>query len=1231
MTTLFAPVATLSGINRPLALIAFWLLMLSSLVTSAWAEMTPMPLAFPGTLAVKAQTLTNGMLSGATPNGLCIFQLGKTAPSKGTVTITDSGTGAYAYTPDDCVSGTDTFDFTVSDSAGNTSAPATVTVTINGLFPLFPTFPKPRSVQPTLQFGFNATSSPVAYINPGPDTVSTTVGVTNDGGADYSVVIYDVTNSGIDPMTLEPALTYPVGYASFPNTTDSPYSDDHFQFSYLCPSISHFIAVLYDSDNNVLDTSAADAYFVWLHMQYNMLNDDQQHIPGAFIGVGANQYLAGINVHVEPVGFLSAYTVKIEATDSQYVNLANDPTSTTGATLNPLPAPAGVQATDSGPYDWSYWPFGTQASGNERDSGLKLTTDADASFAQKIYFTVVQPHITINNQTEHDAPGLLMGVGAAQQQTVEITLEPSDLQHGGLIVQNATWAADLYDVTGTTQISPNDPWGNYVYDLSQLPNPLPSPAGMVRGMFPSMYEGGMLNLSYCPPDISWNPWNSIGNGYLLNDHAFLTVVGVGSTLEYSIGVGGGYQPVTDPLYVEPGTTVNFQAQMQPPGLTWPTGEPTWSGADGGSGVVGAGDTASVTFDDNGSVTAGGGDGNTTTATVVTVAVAGIDGATSVSVGDTVTYQALADPADGEWPDGDPTWDVDGTGAGSGPTVELSFATTGTSTVTAICGTSSQSITVTAVGIDHVEYSTNAGNSYQNPPTAGSLVVSVGSTVRFKAFADPTGATWPDGKPTWSDAASGSGETTDVTFLIPGTYTVTATCGTSSQTVWVEVIGVQSLQYSLDDGVSYTDVGDTLYVPKGATVTFQAKIDPSDASGWPANEPTWTGATAGLIAGTASETFDTTGGPYAVTVSCGTDSKTINVYVVGVKSLQFSIDGGCYFQDVPAIGDIILPVGANVTLRAITDPTNANWPDEQPVWTMNTSAKDTGPTTLVSGTVSGTYTLTATCGTSSQSIDITYFEIDFPDSIRACAGAVADSAHESNVTINMTANGVGIAGVSIDVSYDLNGIDYIGYTSPALIDQTNTIRSSLTITTDNNGDASFKAISSDIISQPDIVLKYNGDEIARFACDFASDTSLRRFPDPNDPNDPSWQTSDTGWLCDTSQLTNPGSNTPAKVYVKFMKDPSLGDIDGNWDYVNGHSVQMNIGSVKLYDDTVLTDPNDIVQYIFMVDPANGNHVATNTGVTSTDGSAQVNVYAGDLIDEISEIDFQAIDLTQITEN
>ncbi len=104
-----------------------------------------------------------------------------------------------------------------------------------------------------------------------------------------------------------------------------------------------------------------------------------------------------------------------------------------------------------------------------------------------------------------------------------------------------------------------------------------------------------------------------------------------------------------------------------------------------------------------------------------------------------------------------------------------------------------------------------------------------------------------------------------------------------------VVGVEKIQY--DKSGTWTDVPDLLIIAKGATVSFKALPDPSDAS-WPSNKPVWGGsAGASGIGEIKSVTFNTTSinatDYKTVTATCGTSSVEAKTIVVEVKDVTFS--------------------------------------------------------------------------------------------------------------------------------------------------------------------------------------------------------------------------------------------------------------------------------------------------------------------------------------------------------
>ena len=134
-------------------------------------------------------------------------------------------------------------------------------------------------------------------------------------------------------------------------------------------------------------------------------------------------------------------------------------------------------------------------------------------------------------------------------------------------------------------------------------------------------------------------------------------------LQYAYGTSGTFADVTNPIYVDAGTTVVFKAIPSTPGASFPTGQPQWSGVKG----TASGDTDIVVFTTL-NKTATPADYQTVTATFGTSTVT----ANVVVQGVTITTSALADQ--------DPSTssptpllkrvNVNGTDYGSGTTLSL---------------------------------------------------------------------------------------------------------------------------------------------------------------------------------------------------------------------------------------------------------------------------------------------------------------------------------------------------------------------------------------------------------------------------------------------------------------------------------------------------------------------------------------------------------------------------------
>ncbi|HEV2333550.1 MAG TPA: Ig-like domain-containing protein, partial [Gammaproteobacteria bacterium] len=89
------------------------------------------PTANNGSVTTNENTAVNGTLSASDTDGDTLTFAVLAAPAHGSVSITNAATGAFTYTPASNYSGSDSFTFDATDSAGNVSNAATESVTVN--------------------------------------------------------------------------------------------------------------------------------------------------------------------------------------------------------------------------------------------------------------------------------------------------------------------------------------------------------------------------------------------------------------------------------------------------------------------------------------------------------------------------------------------------------------------------------------------------------------------------------------------------------------------------------------------------------------------------------------------------------------------------------------------------------------------------------------------------------------------------------------------------------------------------------------------------------------------------------------------------------------------------------------------------------------------------------------------------------------------------------------------
>lgn len=164
------------------------------------------------------------------------------------------------------------------------------------------------------------------------------------------------------------------------------------------------------------------------------------------------------------------------------------------------------------------------------------------------------------------------------------------------------------------------------------------------------------------------------------------------------------------------------------------------------------------------------------------------------------------------------------------------------------------------------------------------------------------------------------------------------------------------------------------------------------------------------------------------------------------------------------------------------------------------------------------------------------------SARACAGAVADDdVHSFALKIK------GAAGAQLALSFANN----VGQPKKAMFIVGGVAAETITVTMNADGDPTqtVKVLSSDTISQPDIVAQQAGTEVGRITCDFAEAQSARRYGiiELNQGYG-----GDHGWDFDPEFLFDYDDRANATLYLRFRKDPNKA-VDQKYFLINGNKV------------------------------------------------------------------------------
>ena len=233
--------------------------------------------------------------------------------------------------------------------------------------------------------------------------------------------------------------------------------------------------------------------------------------------------------------------------------------------------------------------------------------------------------------------------------------------------------------------------------------------------------------------------------------------------------------------------------------------------------------------------------------------------------------------------------------------------------------------------------------------------------------------WPAGQPEWTGIIANEDGTATLDTTVPGTHQLAVACGTSAVPITVHIVEVAQLEckgvVSVTEAAPDPIVAPDVPVGNPASVTITATLNPAGAP-LPVQYLVWTG---NHVAGNGLTAILETGttGTHVAKLTCGTSIKRFSVNVVGISSLHCC--GETATPDEP--GSLVLPLehGApSVQITAIHTPAAADFPEAAPVWTGDATGE--GISAQLSTMASGTYNVTATCGTSSATFHIRIVQV-----------------------------------------------------------------------------------------------------------------------------------------------------------------------------------------------------------------------------------------------------------------
>lgn len=488
--------------------------------------------------------------------------------------------------------------------------------------------------------------------------------------------------------------------------------------------------------------------------------------------------------------------------------------------------------------------------------------------------------------------------------------------------------------------------------------------------------GSNITLSNTTPGGVWSSDNTaIGN---INSTGVVTGVATGTaTISYTVTNTCGSTAQTQSITVNDKPTVTSITGNS----NVCVGSTVTLGNTTAGGVWASSNTGIATIDNNGIVTAIA-TGNTTISYTVTNTCGSTSATTTITVNDKPIVANIT--GNNTVCTGNTTSLSNTTTGGIWTTADNNIATVNNGTVTGIAtGTTIISYTVTnTCGSTTVTQNITVNSQPNVAEITGNATVCLGDTTRFKSTT--TGGVWSSSNNTIATISNGliTGNTIGNATI---SYTVTNTCGSTIKTRTITVINKPVV--ALITGANNTCVGNNINL---------SNITPGGT--WSSDNTTVATVSNGVVtpvtAGTALIT-------YTVTNSCGSTPTTHNVVV----------------NDKPTVANVTGPaslcMGSNVTLSNST-PGGVWSSSDNTIATVNNGIV----TPIATGTATIAYTVTNTCGSTTQTKLITVNDKPFVPAITGntsvCIG--------NTVTLNNTiAGGVWSSGNIAIATVSNNGI------------------------------------------------------------------------------------------------------------------------------------------------------------------------------------------------------------------